>query len=201
MPDSNKKDHRKDILERDTDTQDKSGKQVKIDEMMAPKESQPDLKKLMDIVTRLGKKVNNLASKEYIENALDARLEGLVIEDFVASSLKTLKKDLSDEIKKDMDKVYEQIRSVKSKIKEAHTEIEHLKISESEMKVKIQKVNEENEKLRNRNKELNEKITNNHDRVRYNEHQVNELEQYTRRNSIRIYEMDDTNKNETPKDT
>jgi hypothetical protein len=47
----------------------------------------------------------------------------------------------------------------------------------------------------------NRKINNNHDRVRYNEHQVNELEQYTRRNSIRINGMDDTNKNETPEDT
>jgi hypothetical protein len=72
MPDSNKKDHRKDILERDTDTQDESGKQVKIDKMMAPKK-------------------------------------------------------ISDETKADLDKVYEQIRSVKSKIKEAHTEIEYLK--------------------------------------------------------------------------
>jgi chromosome segregation ATPase len=144
MPDSNKKDHRKDILERHTATQDKSGKQVKIDEMMAPKESQPDLKKLMDIVTRLEKKVNNLVSKEYIENALDERLEGLVSEKFVAFSLKTLKKGISDDIKADLDKVYVQIRSVKSKIKEAHTEIEYLKHSESDMKVEIQKVNEEN---------------------------------------------------------
>jgi DNA-binding transcriptional regulator GbsR (MarR family) len=94
-----------------------------------------------------------LASKECIENALDARLEGIVSEYFVAFFLKTFKEDISDEIKADMDKVYEQIRSVKS----SHGE--HLKNSESDMKVEIQKVNEENEKLRNRNKEQNEKST------------------------------------------
>lgn len=44
-------------------------------------------------------------------------------------------------------------------------------------------------------------IMENQDRTKYNAYQINELEQYSRKNSLRIYGVDDTTKDETAQDT
>lgn len=57
------------------------------------------LRALIEVVTRLEGKVNELASKEYIAKALDKRLKGIISEAFVVTSIGKLKKDVSDQMK------------------------------------------------------------------------------------------------------
>ncbi|XP_053403272.1 myosin-13-like [Mercenaria mercenaria] len=208
-----KKENKSDRLRKESE---KTDKQAKIDELMSlrtkgdmkacnsdvqdnhDEDSGLNFKVLMKIVTRLEEKVNELASKEYINTALDKRLEGLGSEKLFNDKLDVLKSDIGNDIKLEIDKVYEHVRSVKSRLKSSESEIEQLKNSKSDLREEVERVKGENDKLKERNKELNSKINYDHDRIKYSEFQLNELEKYTRRNSVRIYGLDDADKNESP---
>lgn len=174
-------------------------KQVKIDQMLThamddKKESKG--KCLDDIVAaihslevRLGK----LASKEYI----DKSLQKLVSADFVNEKMKELREDLSKEIKLELDKAYDSMRKVKEKLAESQNTIEVLQDRCTGMQIQVDNVLKKNEKLVKETKELSERLIEKDVCIKAQERSLNDLEQYTRRNSVRIYGLLDKDKSES----
>lgn len=120
--------------------------------------------------------------------------------DFVNQKFESLKEDLSNEIKVELDKVYEQIRNAKETVKNSISEIEELKNSHSDMDVKVSRVENENKEIKKKTLELEELLHERETRLKSHEIMINNLEQYTRRNSIRIYGLPD-DKNESAEES
>jgi hypothetical protein len=100
----------------------------------------------------------------------------------------------------ELDKVYEQIRKAKETVKNSINEIEELKNSHSDMEVKVSRVENKNKEIRKKNIELEELLHERETRLKSHEIMINNLEHYTRRNSIRIYGLPD-DKNESAEES
>lgn len=171
-------------------------KQTKIDTMLisptAEKEERnPGMESLVASLNSLNKKFATLASKEFI----DKSLKKVVSEEFVSEKLASLKDELVKSIKSEMDKVYEQLKLLKTKVLSAETETEELKNSNSDMIVKLEEIEKERDESQKKNEELEAQLSEREARLKDHEVRLNDIEQYTRRNSVRIY--GDTDKNET----
>lgn len=183
------------VTEESNESVEKTEKQVKIDSMltqMAKSLKEPQVDDIVAVLNVFDEKLNKLASKEYI----DRSLKKLVSEDFVNQKFKSLKEDLGKEIKVELDKVYEQIRKVKDTVKKSVSEIEELKNMQSDMEVKVSRVESDYKEIKKKNLELEELLHEREIRLKSHEIMINNLEQYTRRNSIRIYGLPD-DKNES----
>ena len=147
---------------------------------------------LISCMNTFSDKIDKMASMEYIDKAL----QKLVSEDFVKTKLNDLKQDLTKEIrheiKSKMDKVYERFKSVKIKIVEQATEIEDLKAATSDLQTEVERSKAENEKLAKANNDLREAVKQREMTHKSHEKELNEIEQYTRRNSVRIYGVADS---------
>ena len=97
--------------------------------------------------------------------------------------------------------MYEQIGQMNTKIAGQTTEFEHLKSVTSNLEVQIETNKSENETLKALNKDLKDTIKQREVKMNYHGKELNILEQFTRRNSLRIYGMHDQNKFETTEQT
>lgn len=171
-------------------------KQVKIDSMlsqMVQKEKEPDVADLISVISAFDKKLSLMASKEYIEKSLSK----LVSADFVNDKLDSLRRDLGSEIKSEMEKMSDQLKCVNDKLLKTVNEIEELKNTNSDIEENMKRMQEENVRIKQKNEELEELMFEREKRMKANEVTLNNLEQYTRKNSIRIYGIEDKNKDET----
>ena len=91
-----------------------------------------------------------------------------------------------------MDKVYEKLKSVNTKIVEQATDIEDPKSETSDLQTVLGRSKAENEKLAKANKDLREAVKQREISHKSHEKELNELEQYTRRDSVRIYGVADS---------
>jgi hypothetical protein len=178
---SSKDDDLNSSIDQSQEKLEKPEKQAKIDTMYTPvrsesAEKQPNLEDLLSMINSMDRNVKKLASQEYIEKSL----KKLVTEQFVNEKLKTLKEDLGKEIKTEVDKVYEQLQNLNSDI---------IKIMDN--------IEKENERITKKNDELEEKLQERERRLKDHEVRLNNIEQYTRRNSVRIYGIEDTDKDES----
>lgn len=179
-----------------TEKLEKQEKQVKIDSMLiptTPKEKEPSIADMISVINAFDEKLSLMASKDYIEKSLSK----LVSEKFVNDKLEKLKVELGIEIKTELDKVYEQLRSVKEKLHITGNEVEELKNSHSALSDEVEKVKVENEFIKQKNKALEELLVERENRIKVHGVMMNNMEQYTRRNSIRIYGIDDQQREET----
>lgn len=111
--------------------------------------------------------------------------------------LDELRDEITKQIKSETDKVYEQIRKVKSKLSQQDAENVELKNVLSDTNVRVEKLEKENERLLKRNKELKDQIEQKNIHLKKHDSELNDIEQYTRRNSIRIYGINDSDRNES----
>lgn len=136
---------------------------------------------------------SSLASREYIENVL----QKLVTQDVVKKMLKEVKDDISKHIKGEIGNVQKELKTLQKKVEEQSAEITELNNNQSDMQTKIEKLTQDNGTLINRNKELKELVDQKEAHLKKHEKYLNDLEQYTRLNSVRIYGVNDTDKAET----
>ena len=145
---------------------------------------------LINSINNFDQKLNSLASTEY----MDKCLHKLVTEDIAKKMIDGLRDDISKQIKTEIDKV--QMRKVKTKLAEQATETLELKNTHSDMQVKMEKLTNDNETLLIRNKDLQEQIRQKSDYLKRHDIELNDIEQYTRHNSIRLYGVNDLDRNE-----
>lgn len=181
------------VLETSQEKPQEKTKQTKIDELLPQMNKEPNIQDLIDMMKQFDTKMSKLASKEYIENSLLK----LVTEDFVKDRLEALKADIMKEIKTEMDKVNVRISRVKFQLSELTNDLETLKNESSNLKTELDKQIEKNEKLAKNYAALEEKMLERESLQKFHESRVNNLEQYTRNNSVRIYGLKDVDKNES----
>lgn len=171
-------------------------KQTKLDSIVTQITTESTPSELIALLNSFSQRLDQVASKDY----LDKSLKRLVSEDFVRSKLDELKDEIMKEIKSEMrsefDKINERIKNVNTKLVEQATEVENLKSESSDLKEEIEKLKSENDRLKTKNEEIADLLTQREQRILVNEKEINELEQYTRRNSLRIYGISDNDKNE-----
>ena len=176
-------------------------KQTKLDSMVTQINKESSMPDLIYAMNLLHNKINLLASKECI----DKSLQRLASESFVKQKLNELREQITTEIKQEikteMEKVYEQIGQMNTMIADQTTEIGHLKSVTSDLEVQIETNKSENETLKALNKDLKDTIKQREVKMNYHGKELNILEQFTRRNSLRIYGMHDQNKFETTEQT
>ena len=89
------------------------------------------------------------------------------------------------------------MRKVKAKLAEQATENLELKNTQSDRQVKMEKLTNDNKTLLTRNKELQEQIIQNDEYLKRHDIELNDIEQYTCRNSIRLYGVNNIDRNKT----
>ena len=89
------------------------------------------------------------------------------------------------------------MRKVKAKLAEQATENLELKNTQSDRQVKMEKLTNDNKTLLTRNKELQEQIIQNGEYLKRHDIELNDIEQYTCRNSIRLYGVNNIDRNKT----
>lgn len=187
--------------EKERDESAKGEKQTKLDSVITQITKESTTTELIAVVNTFNKRLDQLASKEY----MDKCLQKLVTENFVKTKLKELKEEMTREIKTEIktefDKVYERLRNVNTKLVEQATALEDLKSETSDLRVELNKVKAENSRLKTDNKDMKEVLTQRETKLRVNEKEINDLEQYTRRNSVRIYGINDQNRTESSRES
>ena len=128
---------------------------------------------------------------------MDRCLQKLVTEDIAKKMMDGLRDDISKQIKTEIDKVHEQLKKIKTKLAEQATETLELRNTQSDMQVKMEKLTHDNKTLLTRNKELQEQIRQKSDYLKRHDIELNDIEQYTHRNSIRLYGVNDLDRNDT----
>ena len=122
-------------------------------------------------------------------------------QDVMKKIIKEVKDDISKHIKSEVDKVQQHIKTLQTKVEEQSAEILELKNNQSDMQIKIDELTDENATLTTYNLELKELVNQKDASLKKHDNSLNELEQYTRRNSVRIYGVSDQDKNETSNKT
>ena len=89
------------------------------------------------------------------------------------------------------------MRKVEAKLAVQATENLELKNTQSDRQVKMEKLTNDNETLLTRNKELQEQIIQNGEYLKRHDIELNDIEQYTCRNSIRLYGVNNIDRNTT----
>lgn len=82
------------------------------------------------------------------------------------------------------------------KFSKLYDSVDVLKNEAVGMQIDLDTIKKDNDKLKRENKDLVEKLSQMSQENKSNQYLINDLEQYSRRNSIRIYGLDDRNKQE-----
>ena len=132
---------------------------------------------------------------------LHAEFKKLITADVLTSNLEKLKEDLSKNFKEELDKVYERVKEIERKSKNAEKTVIDLKNQLSDKESDIVNLTAENDSLKKRIEKLEEGLTEAKFAIKVNESHVNDLAHYSQRNNVRIYGINDRKKNETTEET
>lgn len=176
-----------------------SGKtQVTIEKMLKPVKLTENLE---ETLKSFNDKLNKVASQEYIE----LKFRKLITTEFLNEKLDKFKNEINEEITK---RIREEVNSISGQISEmrntvcsVQTDIEKLKNQVSDLEESRERIENQNSRLKNKCHDLEEKFSELKDHIYLQSLTINELEQYTRKNSIRIYGMPDTSEKESSLET
>lgn len=149
------------------------------------------------ILKSLEAKMNKLVTVEHLQK----EFKKMITTEFLSSKLEALKAELKEHFDKELEKIYSRIKSLERERDSAKDETITIKNNISDMESKLHAIQDQNEKIKSENQKLTEKIDNLQGLFKSQEIQFNDLEQYTRRNNIRIYGLDDRKKDETAQET
>lgn len=182
-----------------SDKSEKSDKQTKIDKMLSQmaKNTEPNIQDLIAVINEFDRKMRQVASKDYIEQSM----QSLVSEKFVSEKLEKMKTDLGNEIRSDLDKVYEQLRNIKAKLLDSVNEMNELKNDCKGMQLELEKLRNASVSLEDQNRILKDQLLERDKQVKHHEFVLNEHEQYSRANNIRIYGLEDKTKEESAEES
>ena len=149
------------------------------------------------LAEEINKKLDLLASKDFIEQ----KFKEVITEKILSEAIDKLKKELFEHVKSEVNKVQQVYSDIQARMVETESDMEIIKSKVADQKVEIDKLCDEEARMKLENKKLK-------DLLREREHQmwvqgveVNDLEQYSRRNNLRIYGVDDRNLREAPEET
>ena len=151
--------------------------QPKIDEQFC---AQPSRKEMEEIMCKLDK----LASKEFIE-----------------STMCTLKTDLVEHVRVEVNKIHSIVKAVESRTAKVEKGLELTKNVISDQETRLSTAERTCKLVQEENKKLKEQIKEREKVLQVKSKEINNLEQYTRRNSVRIYGIDDRNPRESVQET
>lgn len=171
-----------------------STSQSTIDKMLkaVPKDS---LENLQQTLKSFEKKLSNMASQEYLETKFKKT------EDTLIERLDSVKVEIQQQIQKEVETIQQQMTDMQSNVEGMQLkQVENsTKISDLETKVEHLKI--ENIRLTADNEKLFDLFNQRDDVLKQQDNRLNNLEQYSRRNSVRIYGIDDRNPKETSHET
>lgn len=152
---------------------------------------------LVTIIKSMEQKMSNMITTDH----LHSEFKKLITVEVLASNLEKLKADLNKNFKEELDKVYERVKEIERKSQKADKTVIALKNQVSDKESDIENLTAENENLKKRIEKLEECLAEAKFATKVNERHVNDLAQYSRRNNVRIYGINDRKKNETAAET
>ena len=161
-----------------------------------PGEKEIETKSLEAVIRAVETKMRQMVTPEYLEKEFKK-----MITDDLSKKLVKLRDDLKKHFQEELAKVNHRVAELEAKIKDNKTEIESLKNDRSDLQTKVQKLEEKYKNLKTEKDNLADKVSETEQIVKRNVMHLNDIEQYTRRNNIRIYGVDDSNKDETAEET
>ena len=170
--------------------------QPTLDKHLKPIESS-NSEQLDATLKHLSDKLSKLASQEYIES----KFMQMVTVDLLTTKLKELEKEVKSEFKREIESVYRHVNELKTTVHTIQTTVEEFKNKVSDMESGMEKIESENKKNAMDNKALRQQLEEREFKLRVQSDEINNLEQYTRRNSVRIYGINDRNPKESPIET
>ena len=124
----------------------------------------------------------------------------MITED-LTNKLFKLREDLKKHFQEELEKVDHRVSELENKIKHNEKTITSLQNDNSDLRTKVEKLEEDYKKLKIEKDNMEEKVYETAQTVKLSEMHINEIEQYTRRNNIRIYGISDKKKDETAEET
>lgn len=152
---------------------------------------------LSSLLSSLEKRVRSLPTVDFIKG----EFEKLITEEALTLKLDSLKKELKENFKKELDAAYSVIKTVEKKQQSSDRKVTDLRNKVSDMETKIVNLEEENVTLRELTQSLTDRLKDSNEVIKASEVSMNNLEQYSRINNIRIYGIDDRKSDETPTET
>ena len=167
----------------------KGSAQTRIDSLFKSTESASDISAALN---SLKEKLDRVASQEFVEN----QFKKMISEELLTKKLDNIKKEIATQILKEVKHINQTIEKIVERVEKLDDRTVELEGRVFDMGHSISKLEESNTKLEMDNSELRNRVSELKyaEQVRANE--LNELQQYTRRNSIRIYGIDDPDKSE-----
>lgn len=133
------------------------------------------------------------------------QFEKLITEEFLIAKVEQLKQSMKTYIGKELDKIKESvntsIKTLEDRVDAADTKAEDLEQRIKSLEDELDTVKETNRRLESRQIDHEGELNSLKYATKTREIQHNDLEQYTRSNNIRIFGLDDRNKDETADET
>ena len=142
-------------------------------------------------------KMDNMLTPEHLKTSL----KKLITEDMLTTNLEKLRVDLKDNFKREIEKVHEKVSDLEVRYTASEKIVTELRNKVSDLETKVDNLEDENVNLKRDRDKILDRLEATEYAIKVNTTHTNDLEQYTRRNNIRIYGMEDRNKDETSHET
>ena len=119
----------------------------------------------------------------------------------LTTNLEILKSDLEQHFKNEIDKVHEKVNDLEERYAKSEKTVTDFKNKVSDLETDVDDLKEENNNLKRDRDKILDRMEEAEYAIKVNVTHTNDLEQYTRRNNIRIYGTDDRKKDDTPQET
>jgi exosome complex exonuclease DIS3/RRP44 len=135
-------------------------------------------------------KLSTLASKDFIES----KFKEIITEKILSKKLKEVQSAIKAEVQKELENVNKRLKEVMDTVKTQEVIIEELRNKVSDLETKTETLGKQNETTVNKCEKLKEILYEREAKINSLDRRNNDLEQYSRRNNIRIYGLKDEKK-------
>lgn len=149
------------------------------------------------LAEEINKKLDKLASTEFIE----AKFREVITEKVLNEAIGQLKRELFEHVRREVGKIQQLYTEMKSRVAEAEKEVEVMKSQVSDQRAEIDKICEEEARIQVECRKVKDLLKEREQQMWAQGMELNDIEQYSRRNNLRIYGIDDRNFRETPEET
>ena len=152
---------------------------------------------IKDLMKTMDERLNKIVSQEFMESKFKQMITTNILQEAIAQ----LKEDLKEEVRKEVSYITNKVKVLENSIIDLRTETDTIRNEMSDLDVRCETLSGHNQALKTENNNLHDRIKEANYSLKIKEKEINDLEQYTRRNSIRIYGINDTNARETAEET
>ena len=177
----------------DADKSSKSSKTTTASEAQRVREE----RSVESLLRSLESKMDKMVTVEYLQK----EFKKLITEEFLSSKIEQLKRSVKEYFDNELEKVYSKVQALEKRAATAEDNVEKLESRIRILEHGLETVQNKTKKLENEQKEHISEIGQVKFALKSREIQMNDLEQYTRSNNIRIYGLDDRNKEEMAEET